>query len=68
MKKNRLEIKAALQIQKKASEVFEAIVNPDQMSQCFISKSNGRMEEGKTLTWHFTEFEEGLSILLEKMN
>ncbi len=62
MEKDRLEIKVALQIQKKVPEVFEAIVNPDHMSHYFISKSSGRMEEGKTLTWHFPEFEEGFPI------
>ena len=67
MEKNRLEIKAALQIQKQAHEIFEAIVNPDQMSQYFISKSSGRMEEGKTLTWHFSEFEDGFSIEVGKI-
>jgi uncharacterized protein YndB with AHSA1/START domain len=64
MEKDRLEIKVALQIQKKAPEVFEAIVNPDQMSHYFISKSSGRMEEGKTLTWYFPEFEEGFPIVV----
>jgi len=67
MEKNRLEIKASLQIQKRVSEVFEAIVNPDQMSHYFISKSSGRMEEGKTLTWHFPEFEEGFPIKVGKI-
>jgi len=52
-----LEIKTALQIQKPLTEVFEAIVNPDQMCQYFISKSSGRMEEGKELIWSFPEFD-----------
>jgi uncharacterized protein YndB with AHSA1/START domain len=52
-----LEIKTALQIQKPIAEVFEAIVNPDQMCQYFISKSSGRMEEGKELIWSFPEFD-----------
>ena len=51
-----LEIKAALQIQKPASEVFEAIVDPAKMSNYFISTSTGRMEEGKELVWKFPEF------------
>jgi uncharacterized protein YndB with AHSA1/START domain len=51
-----LEIKVALQIQKPAHDVFEAIVDPAQMSNYFISKSTGRMEEGAQLTWMFPEF------------
>lgn len=52
-----LEIQTALQIQKPAEDVFEAIVDPDRMSHYFISKSSGRMEENKTLTWKFPEFD-----------
>jgi len=39
-----LEIKTTLQIAKPCPEVFEAIVNPEKMSNYFISKSSGRME------------------------
>jgi len=42
-----LEIKAAIQILKPAHEVFEAIVDPSKMSNYFISKGSGRMEEEK---------------------
>ena len=57
MKPVKLEIKTALQILKPVGEVFEAIVDPDKMSVYFISKSDGRIEEGKTLNWEFPEFE-----------
>jgi len=57
VKDNNLEIKTALQIQKPADEVFKAIIDPDKMSNYFISKSSGRMEEGKTLMWRFPEFD-----------
>ncbi len=52
-----LEVKAAIQIRKPASLVFEAIVDPEKMKNYFISKSTGRMEEGKTVKWNFPEFE-----------
>ena len=52
----KLHINVAIQIQKPVDVVFEAIVNPDQMSQYFISKSSGKMEEGKSLVWNFPEF------------
>lgn len=51
-----LEIKVALQIQKPVHDVFEAIVDPAQMTNYFIAKSTGRMEEGAVLTWSFPEF------------
>ena len=53
MEKQKLEVKAAIQISKPAGEVFEAIVDPVKMSNYFISESSGRMEEGKKLIWRF---------------
>ncbi len=52
-----LEIDCAIQIQKPIHEVFEAIVNPELMSQYFIGQSSGRMESGKEIIWKFPEFE-----------
>lgn len=57
MENKPLEIKTALQIQKPVNEVFEAIVDPVKMSNYFISKSSGKMEEGRQLKWQFPEFD-----------
>lgn len=57
LQNRQLEIKTALQIQKPIDEVFEAIVNPEKMKNYFISKSSGRIEEGKVITWKFPEFD-----------
>lgn len=54
--------KASIQIQKPIEEVFEGIVNPEKMTNYFISESNGRMETGKELMWKFPEFPVELSI------
>jgi len=62
-----LEIKAALQIQKPAHEVFEAIVDPVKMSNYFISKGSGRMEAGKEIRWRFPEFDFEFPIKVEKI-
>lgn len=62
-----LEIKAGLQILKPVEEVFEAIVDPAKMSNYFISKSSGRMEEGKTLNWWFPEFDESFPVRIGKI-
>ncbi len=56
MEKQTLEIKAALQMLKPVNEVFEAIIDPVKMSNYFISKSSGKMEEGKKIMWRFPEF------------
>jgi uncharacterized protein YndB with AHSA1/START domain len=52
-----LTIETKLQILRPADVVFEAIVDPEKMSNYFISQSSGRMEEGKSLLWRFPEFE-----------
>lgn len=63
-----LEIKAGIQIQKPKTEVFEAIVDPAQMTQYFISKGSGRMESDATLTWEFPEFEGSFPVHVKEVN
>jgi uncharacterized protein YndB with AHSA1/START domain len=53
-----LEIKTALQIAKPKAEVFEAIIDPEKMKHYFIAESSGMMEEGKSISWKFPEFDE----------
>ncbi len=67
MSNQQLEIKTNIQIQKPAAEVFEAIVDPAKMSNYFISKGSGRMEEGKTLQWRFPEFDMEFPIRVGKI-
>lgn len=62
-----LEIQCRLQIARPAAVVFEAIVNPDKMSNYFISKGSGRMEEGQTLMWKFPEFEGSFPVSVGKV-
>ena len=62
-----LEARVALQIQKPVHEVFEAIVDPAKMSRYFISKSSGRMEEGKRLTWKYPEYDTEFIIQVGKI-
>lgn len=54
----KLIINAKIQIQKPVNEVFEAIVNPDKMSNYFIGNGSGRMIEGEEVIWNWREFEE----------
>ena len=62
-----LEIKTALQIGRPSSIVFEAIINPEKMKNYFISSGSGKMEEGKTVTWRFPEFEFDAPVNVGKM-
>ena len=67
MENQTLEIKAALQIQKPVHEVFEAIVDPAKMSNYFISKGSGRMEQDKKLAWQFPEFDMEVPVCVGKI-
>ena len=62
-----LSIKAGLKISKAPHDVFEAIVDPVQMINYFISKSTGRMEEGKNVTWKFPEMEMEFLVRINKI-
>jgi uncharacterized protein YndB with AHSA1/START domain len=46
-----LRVETSLKIMKPAHEVFEAIVDPKKMSNYFISKGSGRLDEGMPVTW-----------------
>lgn len=61
-----LVVKAALQIRKPASEIYEAIVDPEKMKNYFIAESTGRMEAGKTVVWNFPEFDFEAPVQVEK--
>ncbi|MBE0538987.1 MAG: SRPBCC domain-containing protein [Ignavibacterium sp.] len=67
MSNNMLEIKTAIQIQKPVETVFETIIDPEKMKNYFISKSSGRMEEGKQIFWKFPEFDEEFPIRVSKV-
>ncbi len=67
MKPELLEIKVAMQLSKPVNEVFEAIVSPEKMCHYFISQSTGQMEEGKTLTWKFPEFDDMVAVKVDKI-
>jgi uncharacterized protein YndB with AHSA1/START domain len=67
MKNQTLEIRAALQILKPNNDVFEAIIDPLKMSNYFISKGSGKMEEGKQIIWQFPEFDTSFPIQVGKI-
>lgn len=48
--------KGSLQVTKPVDEVFEAVVNPDYLTQYFVGYSSGRLETGAELTWEFSDF------------
>jgi uncharacterized protein YndB with AHSA1/START domain len=62
-----MEIKTSLQIAKSPKEVYQAIINPDQMKNYFISESSGQLEESKKIEWKFPEFKDAFFIEVIQM-
>ncbi|MCG3089767.1 SRPBCC family protein [Sporosarcina cyprini] len=45
-----------MKIQKRPEDVFEALVDPAQMSKYWFSSGTHRMEPGKTIIWRYEEY------------
>lgn len=67
MTEDKIRAKVQMGILKPASEIFEAIVDPEKMKEYFISSSTGRMESGKDLTWTWDDFEAKHEIKVGKL-
>ena len=61
------EIKVALRVSKPPHELFRAIVDPVKMSNYFISRGSGRLEEGKQIMWRFPEWDIEFSINVRRI-
>ncbi|WP_438315505.1 SRPBCC family protein [Sporosarcina sp. FA9] len=60
------QVTTKFKILKPAHEVFEAIVDPAKMSNYWFSSGTGRVEQGKTITWKYDEYNaEGIIHVLE---
>jgi hypothetical protein len=55
-KKNQLEVNTQLRIAKSPGIVFEAIVNPKEISHYFISSGSARLDKAGSVTWRFADF------------
>ena len=52
-----LKFRVAARVAKPVSEVFEAVVNPVQLSRYFTTGgAEGRLETGRTVQWSFADF------------
>ena len=52
-----LKFRVAVRIAKPVHEVFEAVANPQQLSQYFTTGgAQGRLETGSTVTWDFHDY------------
>ncbi|MNO75791.1 hypothetical protein D3C76_668530 [compost metagenome] len=54
-------------IAKPVNEVFEAIIEPEKMSNYWFSSGTGRMEQGKTISWRYEEYNAEVDIHVLKV-
>ena len=50
------QVTTKLKIRRPANLVYEAIVNPEEMSNYWFSSGTARIEQGKTITWKYDEY------------
>lgn len=60
--------KAQMLIRKPPSEVFEAFVDPEITSNFWFTKSSGRLEESKSVTWEWEQFDVQATIWVTKID
>ena len=59
-------ITTKLKICKPAHEIYEAIVDPEKMANYWFSSGTARVEQSKTITWRYDEYNaEGVIHVLE---
>jgi len=61
-----IQVRTQLEVAQPPSRVFEAIINPEQMSQYFISSGTGPMQSGETVHWKF-ERGGGIEVKVERI-
>ena len=51
MNQNAIQAKAEMLVRKPVAEVFEAFINPEITTKFWFTKSSGKLEAGKQVTW-----------------
>ncbi|MGI9516968.1 MAG: SRPBCC domain-containing protein, partial [Pirellulaceae bacterium] len=55
MAEQELRVQTGLKISRSTATVYEAIVNPAEMSGYFISSGSGRLDGGETVVWNWDD-------------
>ncbi|MDR4894091.1 MULTISPECIES: SRPBCC family protein [unclassified Chryseobacterium] len=50
-------VEAQMLIRKPVEDVFEAFINPEVTTNFWFTKSTGKLEEGKTVTWEWEMYD-----------
>jgi uncharacterized protein YndB with AHSA1/START domain len=58
---------AAMLIRKPAAQVFEAFVNPEITRRFWFTKSSGRLEAGKQITWTWEMYDMSIQVQVKEI-
>ena len=58
--------KAEMLIRKPVAEVFEAFINPEIATHFWFTKSSGRIEAGKRVTWYWETYNISVPVNVKK--
>ena len=59
--------KAAMLIRRPAAEVFEAFIDPAITSRFWFTKSTGRLEPGKHVTWTWEMYDVSIEVVVKEI-
>jgi uncharacterized protein YndB with AHSA1/START domain len=62
-----LVVKTEMLIRKPVTEVFEAFINPDITTKFWFTKSTGRLEAGKQVTWEWEMYNISTQVNVKKI-
>ncbi len=60
-------VKVSMLIRKPVSEVFEAFVNPDITTKFWFTKSTGKLEPGKQITWTWEMYNHSVPVAVKEV-
>ena len=67
MNKEKPVVECQMMIRKPVSKVFEAFVDPKITTHFWFTKSSGRLEEGKTVTWTWEMYHVSTKVIVKEM-
>ena len=59
--------KAEMLVRKPVAEVFEAFVNPEITTKFWFTKSSGRLEAGKHITWTWEMYDHSIEVEVKEL-
>lgn len=62
-----LKFQVQLKIRKPVAEVFDAVVDPKQLSGYFVKTASGPLREGTTVKWSFPELPEQFDVVVRQV-